>query len=345
MDRWKSKSDRKMKMNKRFTRKTAWLAFMVLAAVLTACAAPGAGGTPTAGSSPGALKVRTTTDIVADVVRQVGGEYVNVDSLMSPGQDPHNFEPTPQDIAKVSDANLLFINGAGLEAGFIDRLISNAGVQDRTVSVSQGIQLLSPPGAGQAGTAETGGDPHTWTDPNNVKAWVDNIVYALEQVDRTHAVAYENNGAQYKAQLDTLDQWIRTQVQAIPQDHRQIVSDHEFFTYFAHEYGFEMVGALIPGYSSDAQPSARDLANLEDAIKKYGVDAIFVGVSSNPTLANQVAQDTGAKVVRIYTGELSAPGQGAGTYIEYMHYDVNQIVQALAPGSRPPAQSGATTTP
>ena len=294
-----------------------------LAWVLSACTTSAGGG------QSDQLHVVATTTIVGDVVRNVGGNAIQLDVLLPPGSDPHSFDPTPQDVAKVAKADLIFANGAGLEA-FLTPLLKNAGSQAQVVYVSDGIQLVrfqsNLPGE-ESGTG--GGDPHTWFDPQNVKVWVQNIEKTLSARDPGNAKVYAANAQHYQQQLDQLDGWIQAQVGQIPPGQRKLVTDHEAFTYFAARYGFQQVGAIVPGYSTLAQPSAQELAALEDAIRKLGVKAVFVGETVNSNLAERVAQDTGVKLVYLYTGALSDSSGPAGTYLDFMHYDVNQIVNGL----------------
>ncbi len=294
----------------------------LLAVVIFALAACSPTSQPDPGSADG-LKVVATTTIVTDIVKNVGGQNINLTTLLPLGSDPHSFEPTPQDIARVADADLIFINGAGLET-FMDRLLQNSGTKANVLSVSDGITLrAAPTGEG------ANGDPHTWTDPNNVQIWVDNIAAALSQRDPANQAAYLANAEKYRQELVKLDQWIRQQVAEIPQANRQLVTDHELFGYFADRYGFTQAGTVIPGYSTVAQPSAQDLASLEEAIRNLGVKAIFVGNSVNPSLEERVAADTNIHLVYLYTGSLSGPDGPAGTYLDYTRYNVDAIVQAL----------------
>jgi len=285
------------------------------------------------------LQVVATTSIVADVVRNVGGERIDLTTLMPLGTDPHAFQPTPQDAAAVADAHVVFANGAGLEA-FLAGLLESAGEGVAVVLVSYGVELRRfeagaaveqavGGGAAHQGEGEGGFDPHTWFDPNNVMVWTHNVERALSALDPGHAGVYEANAKAYSTSLQELDGWIRAQVARVPQENRKLVTDHASFSYFAHQYGFEQVGAVFPGYSTLAQPAARDLAALEDAIREFGVKAIFVGNTVNPALAEQVAQDTGTRVVFLYTGSLSEPGGPAGDYLAFMRYDVEAVVEAL----------------
>lgn len=296
------------------------LGLIIAVNLLSACVGSPA-AMPAAGN--GKLAVVATTTIVADVVRLVGGQDVQVQSLLPVGVDSHSFEPSPQDMAMVSKAGLVFANGAGLEA-FLTPLIENAGAKGRIIDLSQGLALRSG-----SGDSSGGSDPHLWTDPNNVMVWVETIRTALSQADPQHADAYQANADQYIAELKNLDAWIREQVAAIPEANRKIVTDHLVFGYFADRYGLEQIGAIVPGYSTLASPSAQALANIENEIQKYGVKAVFVGNSVNPNMAQRVADDTHVKLVYLYTESLSASGGPAANYLDYMRYDVNEIVAVL----------------
>ncbi len=288
--------------------------------------------TPEPLNSTGKLKVVATTTIVGDVVAQVGGDRIDLNVLLPVGADPHSFSPAPQDIARVADASLVFANGVGLEA-FLDNLIESAGAQERVIYVSEGLPLkesgLMLEQDEEHVEEHRGYDPHTWTDPANVIVWVHNIETELSRTDPTNAETYQRNAADFSNKLVELDTWIREQVALIPEANRIIVTDHIQFGYFAAAYGFQQVGTLIPGYSTLAEPSAQDLAQIEDAIHQYQVKAIFVGKSVNPALATRVAEDTGAQLVSVYTGSLSEPDEEAGTYLDYMRYNTTAFVTGL----------------
>jgi ABC-type Zn uptake system ZnuABC Zn-binding protein ZnuA len=286
------------------------------------------------------LRVVATTSIVADVVSRVGDDLIDLSRLMPLGVDPHAFEPTPQDAAAVSEANVIFINGAGLEL-FMDDLLQAAESQTPVIAVSRGIELL-PAGAhehdeegeGDEDHAEVDDhgdemDSHTWFDPNNVKTWVANIEGALSRLDPANAEAYAANARAYADELDALDSWIREQVDGIPEDRRKLVTDHAVFTYFVEAYEFEQVGVIMPGASTLSEPSAQALADLINEVEAQEIPAIFVSSTVNPRLANQVARETGVEVVALYTGSLSPQDGPADTYLDFMRYDVTQIVDAL----------------
>lgn len=278
------------------------------------------------------LQVVATTSIVADVVRNVGGDLIELRVLIPLGNDPHAFEPTPQDVAAVVDAQVVFANGAGLEI-FLEPLLESAGKGVPVVPVSYGIELLQFKGAGeyegQGGHERGESDPHTWFDPHNVVVWTHNIERALSTLDPHNAAVYAANAEAYQAELAVLDAWIREQLAQVSEQKRKLVTDHTAFSYFARRYGLEQIGAVFPGYSTLAQPSARDLADLEDAIREFEVQAVFVGLTVNPGLAERVAEDTGTRLVFLYTGSLSDPGGPADSYLAFMRYDVSAIVRAL----------------
>lgn len=277
------------------------------------------------------LKALATTTIVADVVAQIGGEAIDLTVLLPPGTDPHTFDPTPQDVASVADAQVVFANGAGLEE-FLEILLESAGAQNKVVYVSEGIPLLHFDGVHEDDSTEhrdENADPHTWTDPNNILIWINNIEQALSELDPNNAGLYKENAKNYAAEVKEMDAWIKQQVEQIPLESREIITDHVQFAYFAEEYGFQQLGAIISGYSTLAEPSAQELASLEDAIKEYDVKAIFVGKTVNPNLANRIAADTGIQIVFLYTGSLTEDGGEADTYLEYIQYNVSAIVNAL----------------
>jgi len=295
--------------------------FLPASLLLAACNAPAASGD--------GLKVVASTTIVGDVVAQVGGDLIELTVLFPTGADPHTFDPRPQDIAAISDARVVFISGLGLEESLQPALDANA--TGTVVQVSDGIDVRTLDNAAQINDphGHENVDPHTWTDPNNVIVWTRNIAATLAKADPAHADTYRANTDAYIASLRELDAWIRSEVAQIPPERRKLVTDHYAFGYFADEYGFEQVGALVGSFSTNASPSAQEIAALEDAIRAQNVPAVFVGTTVNSTLAEQVAQDTGSKIVSVYTGSLTAPGGEAGSYLVFMRYNVNAIVNAL----------------
>jgi len=286
------------------------------------------------GLSGDTLQIVATTSIVGDVVVQVAGEQVSITTLLPPNSDPHTYQPTPQDIATISKADVIFANGAGLEV-FLEPILENADAEEKNVDLSDDINLLTADEHSDSGRDEDQNidhdsrDPHVWMNPNNVIAWVNVIQETLGELDPAHAAEYQNNARSYRAELSELDTWITTQVADIPFQQRTLVMDHLVFGYFAEEYGFQQAGAVIPGFSTLAEPSAQQIAEIIDTIEKLGVKVIFVSDTAPPGIAERVAEDTGSQLVYLHTGSLTEPGGFASNYIDYMRYNVKAIVQAL----------------
>jgi len=286
------------------------------------------------GLSGDTLQIVATTSIVGDVVVQVAGEQVSITTLLPPNSDPHTYQPTPQDIATISKADVIFANGAGLEV-FLEPILENADAEEKNVDLSDDINLLTADEHSDSGRDEDQNidhdsrDPHVWMNPNNVIAWVNVIQETLSELDPAHAAEYQNNARSYSAELSELDTWITTQVADIPFQRRTLVMDHLVFGYFAEEYGFQQAGAVIPGFSTLAEPSAQQIAEIIDTIEKLGVKVIFVSDTAPPGIAERVAEDTGSQLVYLHTGSLTEPGGLASNYIDYMRYNVKAIVQAL----------------
>lgn len=457
------------------------LTFMLLAA----CGPAAAPSQPTA-----TLKVLAAETFLADIAQQVAGERAKVESLLPIGADPHTFEPTPQDVKRIAESNVLILNGSGFEA-WAEKTLANAGGQRQVIEASAGLTMRQPQpgetahaheeethddhsveshsqmvcaqlegkqaaGSVQAGpSAETAaelhhgeahaherevitlqlhrqsngmyggfvtfhaeteegyavtsgagkltitapngtevevlqslplncggmsqgliykltpgeylvslsgfaaestpfsaapvhaadtehahegeahahhheGDPHFWFDPTLVVKYVENIRDGLIAADPDGKDVYTANAAAYIAKLNELDAWIQTQVAQIPAERRMLVTDHETFGYFADRYGFTVIGAIIPSATTGASPSAQEMAALVEQIRKTGAPAIFLEAGRSPQLAQQIAAETGARVVtEIYTHSLTDANGPAPTYIEMMKYNVTRIVEAL----------------
>lgn len=327
------------------------------------------------------LSVVATTTIVGDVVANVGGDLIEQQTLMTPSDNPHGYEPSPQDLTTLESADVVFVNGLGLEE-FLGEMVEGIAGSEKVVSLSDDVDTIAFAGdhdhdhegeehdhdedehegeeheheemegeeheheemegeehehegeehehEGEEHVHEAGSvDPHVWMDPNNIIVWVDTIVDTLSELDPANAGAYAANGEAYKQELAELDSWIVEQVDQIPAEQRLMITDHKAFGYFANRYGFEMIGAVIPSYSTLSEPSAQELAELEDAIVDTGARVIFVGKTVNPALAERVATDTGVSLAFIYTGALSEAGGPASTYIDLIRYNVETMVEAL----------------
>lgn len=290
-------------------------------------------------SGDGGLKVLASTSFLADIAQNVAGDRVKVESLLPIGADPHAYQPTPSDAAKITDSNVLILNGLEYEH-FIESLIENAGGERLIIEATKGIE---PREFGEdaededhADEAESGedhgheaGDPHMWLDPLLVIIYVENIRDGLIQADPAGAETYNANAEAYIAQLKELDKWIAEQVNTIPAERRLLVTNHEALGYFAERYGFEVVDTILVSFSSGASASAQEIAATIEAIRSSGAPAIFLGEAENAALANQIAAETGVKVVSGLYLETLTEGAPAATYIEMMKYNVSLIVQAL----------------
>ena len=276
------------------------------------------------------LRIVCTTTIVGDVVARVAGEGNEPTILLSISADPHAFDPTPQDLVAISRADVVFLNGAGLEENLHPILENASGL---VVALSDNLDLLRLDAADHANSDEEGHDrvdPHVWFDPAYVGAWVDLIADTLSELDPGGESGYRARADAYRSELAELDAWIEDQLSGLPQEKRRLVTDHAVFGYFATRYGFEQVGTVFPGLSSLSEPSARDLASLEEIIVALGVPVLFAGTTVNRSLVEQIAADTGTRIVTLYTGSLSGPEGPAGGYLELMRYDVAAIVEGLS---------------
>lgn len=293
---------------------------MAFFALIACCLLQGA-GTAILGA-----EVLCTTSIVGDVVRQIAGEDIDVLVLLGPDTDPHSFQLRPQDLVALQRADLVFISGLDLEAGLGDILES---IEDRVISLSVELPgLLVADAEGHDGD-HGGYDPHVWFDPTLVSAWVDVIGDQLSQLIPALESEFRERAASYQRELAALDVWIQSVLEEIPEDRRLLVTDHHVFGYFARRYGFAQVGTIFPGLSTLSEPSARELANLVTTIESLDIPAIFVGMTVNPSLAQQIASDTGTRIILMYAGALSDLNGPASTYLDFMRYTANAILEGL----------------
>lgn len=279
------------------------------------------------------LRVVVTTNFIGDVVRNVGGDAIDLAQLLPTGADPHSYQAKPDDMRKLNDAHVVVVNGLHLEEAMQAVFDSLGDIP--VVSINAGVETIEFGAAhGEGGASDDqhdhgAADPHTWMDVRNVQIWTDNAVTVLSALDPANAETYAANGAAYRTELDGLHDELVAAFAAIPSDRRKLVTDHDNLAYLARAYGLTVVGSVIPSLSTLASPSAQELAALQTQIASEGVKAIFVGTTVNPDVAAQIAADTGATVVPIYTGSLSDSGGPAATYIDMMRYDAAQIVAAL----------------
>ena len=311
-----------------------------LAVVVTACdpsAAPSTGQPASAASSASAaaeLKVLAAESFIADMAQNVAGDRLKVETLMPLGLDPHAFQPTPQDVGRIADSQVLIVNGGGFE-GWLQEVLDNAGGERQVIAASAGLtsrQVREGEAANMTEEERAAGDPHFWLDPTHVIKYVENIRDGLSQADPAGKDIYAKNAEAYIAKLKELDTWIAEQVQSIPTERRQIVTNHESFGYFADRYGFTISGTVGPSVSTGSSPSAQELASLVDRIKATGAPAIFLETGANPKLAEQVAEETGVTVVTDLMSHSITPPDGlAPTYLDMMRLNTQAFVNALKP--------------
>jgi len=281
------------------------------------------------------LQVVATTSIVGDVVGNVANNDVDLVVLIPPGQDPHSYQLTARQQAAVADADLVFVSGFDLEESLLGTIEASA--TGPVISVSAGTvprQLQAGEQAGE-GPDHSGVDPHVWMDVQNVLIWTNNIVTVLSQADPVHAEDYTTRADAYDQQLQSLDEYIRQQIDSIPPEQRKLVTDHDAFGYFADAYGLQIIGTVIPGLSTTASANAGDLARLVQTLDEAGVSTIFVGTTSGDQirrLVDAITTESGRdiQVLSLYSGSLGSPGTPADTYIGMMRFNTEQIVSGLS---------------
>lgn len=310
------------------------LSYLIGAALSVTVAWPGVAQTPAPpASAPGEkLKAVASFSILADLVRQVGGDRVEVASLVGPNGDAHVFDPSPADAAKLANAGVVFVNGLGLE-GWIDRLIKASGTKAPVVVASKGIKAIEEEpeqGRERAKDAhEHRFDPHAWQSVANAKLYVANIRDGLAKADPAGATAYEANATAYLAQLDTLDTEVKAAIARIPPEKRRIITTHDAFGYFARAYGLTFIAPQ--GVSTESEATAKDVARIVRQIKAQKIPAVFLENVSDPRLMERIARETGAKVGdRVFSDALSEPDGPAGTYIAMIRHNIKAFSAALS---------------
>ena len=276
------------------------------------------------------IKVLASTTFLADIAQNVAGDRAKVESLLPFGADPHSYQAAPTDVAKIAESNVLILNGVEYEH-FIEPLLENAGGERMVIEAATGIEphQMEEHAEGEEGHDHEAGDPHMWLDPNLVITYVENIRDGLSEADPEGAETYKANADAYIAQLQELDAFIKEQVDSVPAERRLLVTNHEAMGYFAERYGFEVVDTIIPSLSTEASTSAQEIAAAIEAIKASGAPAIFLGEVENTDLAEQIASETGVKVVDSLYLETLTDGAPAATYIDMMKYNATQIVEGL----------------
>lgn len=299
----------------------------------------GCGRTPAVGSAPSEplplptvttrvdgdrpLRVLATTSIIGDVVARVGGDAIDLTTLIAAGQDPHSYQPGAVDLTAAADADVIFVNGWNLEEGLLADLTA-IGDAAAIVPVSAGI---APRLVGSAP------DPHIWQDPTNVGQWVENIRQTLGAADPAHAAVFDANAAAYRAELERLDEEVRAMLATIPAGRRVLVTNHDNLGYFAAAYDFEVAGAVIPSVSALAEPTAAGLAALARVMAENGLCALVVEQTADDRLARalegELKQCDGVQLLSLYTDALGPPGSGAGTYLDMMRANAATLAAGL----------------
>ena len=297
-------------------------AFVFAIMVSTSLPATGSREAVTAEPQADPIKIVATTSFIGDVLLNIAGKATDITILMPPGQNPHSWEPSPRNIAAIEDANLIFINGLGLEEVLIGILdgMNTAPI----ISVSSGIDELHHEAV----------NPHVWFSPLNVIKWAENIEAALSIADPENGEKYKDATKAYITELQALDSEIRSLLSVLDPSEKKLVMDHASFEYYAREYGFEISGNLIPTMNDQSEPSARDIATLTELVKTEQIKAIFVGGTAGRSLKNLAASvaaeaDWNLPVVELLTGSLAHAGMRGDNYTDFIRYNTELIVEAL----------------
>lgn len=312
--------------------KSALATTFLLLALVAACSGPAFDDGADGGDLP---RVVTTTNLVADLARQIGGDRVRVESLMGPGVDPHLYKASESDVRRLAEADLILYSGLHLEGKMVDVLVKMARSRP-VVAVTEELPedaLREPP--------EFAGlyDPHVWFDVGLWSGTVDPVVAALAEVAPEDADSFRERGEAYRAELEALDAWVRERVATIPPELRVLVTAHDAFGYFGHAYGVEVVG--IQGISTLAEAGLRDVERVVDLVVSRGIPAIFVESSVPRRTVEAVlaaARERGHDVIiggQLYSDSLGAADGPEGTYVGAVRYNVDTIANALGGGAAP----------
>ena len=275
---------------------------------------------------PGRLNVVATFSILGDFAKNVGGDRVNVTTLVGPNSDTHVYTPTPSDAKKITDARLVIINGLGLE-GWLQRLVKSSGSKAVTVVATKGIAARKIEDGHDHGPTDA--DPHAWQSVLNAKIYVANIRDALMAADPAGADAYKANASAYLGKLDALDRDVREAVAKIPPERRSVISTHDAFGYFAAAYGIKFIAPQ--GVSTESEPSARDIAAIISQIKRQKIPAVFLENVSDPRLIRRIAAETGANIGgTLYSDSLTDEKGPAPTYIDMVRHNIKALTSALS---------------
>ena len=269
------------------------------------------------------LKVVATFSLLADLVRNVGGERVDVRALVGPNGDAHVYQPTPADAKTLVDAKVVFVNGLGFE-GWMERLIKASGTKAAMVTATKGVKPRKAKDDHGHGDA----DPHAWQSVANAKLYVANIRDGLSAADPAGKSAYEANATAYLAKLDALDTEVKAEIAKIPADRRKIITTHDAFGYFAAAYGVTFIAPQ--GVSTESEVSAKDVAKIITQIKKQKIPAVFLENVTDDRMLKRIGAESGARIGGTLYSDALTDGQGpAPTYLDMMRHNVKQLSAAL----------------
>jgi len=332
---------------------------VVTALTLSSCASTTAAGDDSGDDSGDALRVVATTTQLGDFAAEIGGDHIALTTLLAPGSSAHHFDPSPEQLLALSQADVLLENGAGLE-GFVDDAVEVSGFDGTTVVAADGVDLDEA----KAITLEAGGyidehdhgdehdhdghehadahedhdhdpgdvNPHLWTSLRFAEGMVREITDGFAKADPAHASAYEQNADAYLSELEHLDEWIAAQFDKVPAAERQFVSGHDAMRYYLHDYDISFIGSLLPSFEDNAEPSAAQIDALIDEITTHHVTAIFTESSINPKLAKTIADETGATWVSgedvLYVDSLGPAESEGATYVAATLHNTRTILEA-----------------
>jgi zinc/manganese transport system substrate-binding protein len=288
------------------------LGFVLVALLAAGCGDDG-------GSGGGSVTAVATTTQLTDLVERVGGDRVDVDGILRPNSDPHEYEPRPSDAAALARADVVFRSGGDLDE-WLDEVIDSAGGDAKRVTLIDHVRRI-------------GDDPHWWQDPRNAIRAVAAIRDALVEVDPGGRAGYDRRAAAYTARLRRLDSEVARCIERVPPAKRKLVTTHDALGYFADRYGIEVIGAVIPSLSSQAQPSAKDVNELVDQIERERVEAIFPEAALSKKLEQAISRESGARVgAQLWADTLGPPGSTGATYVDAIEWNASALAQGMSGG-------------
>jgi zinc/manganese transport system substrate-binding protein len=286
------------------------------------------------------LRVVATFSILGDMVQRIAGDRVALTTIVGPNTDAHSFEPTPVHAKALSQAQVVVLNGLDFE-GWLPRLLKASGFKGRQILASRGVtpRLLGEEkhGDGKANEAHGHGhasdvDPHAWQSLVNGQIYAQNIADGLSSADPSNKAYYQKRASAYIAEMKLLHEQIKAMLAAVPRERRKVITSHDAFGYFAEAYDVQFISAV--GFSSGAEPSARDIAAIVKQARKEGVSALFLENATNPRLVEQIARETGAQTEgTLYPDALAPEHEPAGTYLGMFHWNAGQLIHGLKAAS------------